>query len=117
MAELTSARQMSNVDKKDAKLEKQLQQWEKTRQRGKYPYILRWGFLMSIISACGDIFSYKYHHLSFPKIGLIPVVWYLTIWLLFGFSIGLAMWYGNEHRYLRVMKRQDSFKDDSKGKP
>jgi hypothetical protein len=106
MAEVFGARQMTRVDKNAVKLENQLQQWKRTQQKGKYPYILRWGFLMSIIFACTDILSYKYHHLSFPKIGLISVVWYLTIWLLMGFFIAFGLWYGNEHRYLRAMKQR-----------
>jgi hypothetical protein len=113
MAELIGARQMTNNDKKAAKLEKRLQEWKIVRQRGKYSYILRWGGLMSMIYACGNIY---HHHLNSPKIGFLSVAYYLTIWILWGFSIGLAMWYGNDHRYLCAMKQQDSTKDDSKGK-
>jgi hypothetical protein len=106
MAEVISTRQMTRVDKKAAMLEKWLQQWKKVRQKGKYFYILRWGGTMSILFACTDILSHKYHHLSYPKMDLISVLWYLTIYLLCGFSITLTLWYSNEHRYLRARKNK-----------
>ena len=117
MAESISASQMTGVDKKAEKLEKWIQQWKKVWQKGKYSYILQWGLLMSIVNACGDILGYHYHHINFPKIGLYSVAYYLTIWLILGFSVALAMWYGSEHHYSRAMKQLDLIKEDSKGKP
>jgi len=114
MGELTGARQMSNVDKKAAKLEKQLRQWEKVRKSGKYAYILRWGGLCSICSACGDFWGYKSRHISFPKLGLGTAAYYLAIWLLTGFSTGLVLWLANEHRFVSSMKKQNPTKDDSR---
>ena len=113
MSEAVNTRLMSKSDKKAAKLEKRLQHWKKMRVKGKFLYILPWVLAMPIIAVSSNVLSFHYHHLDFPKASLLTVAHY-TIYLLLGFSIGLAGWLGNERRYLSAIKQQDTIKDNKK---
>jgi hypothetical protein len=118
MAETSDEQKKLKADRKAAKFEKHRQAWEKTRQRGREPFIIRrgvlgWGGFMIISTTCTDVF---FRHKSVDELFWVSVLIGLAIWPLSGAIVGLIAWDSAERRFHDTTKQTDSINENLLGK-